>query len=98
MSFGRTELRINVFGAKFDVESDFEVRLAVAPQKPDQKSEKQKIKSEMLPEKFCLVPKNEMLEIVWNAFWQILTALRALFEGSTAIQSFGFFFVIFFVN
>ena len=40
MIFGRTELRIGASKAKFDVESDFEVRLAVALQKPDQISEK----------------------------------------------------------
>ena len=34
MIFGRTDLRKAVSGAKFDAESDFEVRLAVAPQKP----------------------------------------------------------------
>ena len=38
--FGRTDLRIGVSGAKFDAESDFEVRLAVAPQKTSQNSEK----------------------------------------------------------
>ena len=37
---GRTDLRIDVSGAKFDAESDFEVRLAVAPQKPGQHREK----------------------------------------------------------
>ena len=33
---GQTELVIGGPGAKFDAESDFEVRLAVAPPKPDQ--------------------------------------------------------------
>ena len=37
MIFGRTDLRIGVSGAKFDAKYDFEVHLAVAPQKPDQK-------------------------------------------------------------
>ena len=36
MIFGRTNLWMGVSGAKFDAESDFEVRLAVAPQKPSQ--------------------------------------------------------------
>ena len=40
MIFGRTDLRIVVSGAKFDARSDFEVRLAIAPQKPSQNSEK----------------------------------------------------------
>ena len=39
MSFGLTDLRIGVSGAKFDAESAFEVNLAVAPQKPDQNCE-----------------------------------------------------------
>ena len=38
--FGRTDLRKGVSRAKFDAESDFEVHLAVAPQKPCQSSEK----------------------------------------------------------
>ena len=40
MIFGRTDLREGVSGAKFDAESDFEVRLAVALQKLDQLGEK----------------------------------------------------------
>ena len=37
---GHTDLRIGVSRAKFGAESDFEVRLAVAPQKLGQNSEK----------------------------------------------------------
>ena len=40
MIFGRTDLRKVVSGAKFDEEYDFDDRLVVAPQKPDQNSEK----------------------------------------------------------
>ena len=40
MIFGRTDLRKGVSKAKFDAESDFDVRLAVAPQKPGQNNEK----------------------------------------------------------
>ena len=40
MIFGRTDLRKGVSGAKFDAESDFEVRLAVAPHKPGQHCKK----------------------------------------------------------
>ena len=40
MIFGRTDLRKGASKAKFDAGSDFEVRLAVAPQKPSQNSEK----------------------------------------------------------
>ena len=73
--FGRTDLRISLSEAKFDAEADFDVRSAVAPQKPDQIDEKLFFRSQKFPEKFFSVPKNEMLQIVWNAFWQILTAL-----------------------
>ena len=40
MIFGRTDLRKGVSGAKFDAESDFEVRLAVAPPKSMKNDEK----------------------------------------------------------
>ena len=40
--FRRTDLRISLSRAKFDEEADFEVRLAVAPQKPCQISKKWK--------------------------------------------------------
>ena len=50
--FGRTELRISVSGAEIDVESDFDVHLAVAPQKPGQNSEKLNFRSENLTEFF----------------------------------------------
>ena len=46
MNFDRTDLRIGVSGAKFDAESDFEVRSAVAPQKPGQNSEELIFRSE----------------------------------------------------
>ena len=42
---GRTDFRIVVSGANFDAESDFEVRLGVAPQKTGQISQKLKQKS-----------------------------------------------------
>ena len=51
--FGRTDLRISVSRAKFDAESDFEVRLAVARQKPDQNNEKMILRSKIFVEKFC---------------------------------------------
>ena len=40
MFFNRTKLRKAVSGAKFDAESDFEVRLAVAPPKSIKNDEK----------------------------------------------------------
>ena len=46
MNFGRTDLRKGVSGAKFDGQTDFEVRLAVAPRKPGQNSKKLKNRSE----------------------------------------------------
>ena len=49
--FGRTDLRISVSRAKFDAESDFEVRLAVALQKPDQNNEKLILGSKIFVEK-----------------------------------------------
>ena len=36
MIFGRTDLRISLFGAKFDAEADFDTRSPVAPPKPHQ--------------------------------------------------------------
>ena len=49
--FGRTDLRKGVSRAKFHGRSDFEVRLAVAPQNPSQNSEKLIFRSENLGEK-----------------------------------------------
>ena len=58
------DIRKGVSGAKFDAESDFEVHLAVAPQKPNQNSEKTIFRSENFAEKICSTSKNEMLGIV----------------------------------
>ena len=63
MIFGRTDLRIGQSEAKIDAEADFDVRSAVAPQKPDQIDEKTIFRSKF-PEKNCSVPKNQMLQIV----------------------------------
>ena len=38
-TFGRTDLRISLSGAKFDEEADFDVRWAVGPPKPHQINE-----------------------------------------------------------
>ena len=46
MIFGRRDLNTGASGAKFDDRSDFEVRLAVAPQKPCQNNEKLIFRSE----------------------------------------------------
>ena len=53
MIFGHTDFRKGVSGAKFDAESDFDVRLAVAPQKPNQNSEKIIYRSEKFADFFC---------------------------------------------
>ena len=51
MIFGRTDLRKGVSRAKFDGQEDFEVRLAVAPQKTCQNSENLKFRRENFAEK-----------------------------------------------
>ena len=48
MIFGRTDLRISLSRPKFDAEADFEVRSAVAPQKPGLLCEKQNFRSKKL--------------------------------------------------
>ena len=63
MNFGRPDLQISLSEAKFDAEADFDVRLAVAPQKPEQIDEKLISRSQKFPEKNS-VPKNKMLQIV----------------------------------
>ena len=50
--FGRTDLRISLSRAKFDVEADFDVRSAVDRPKPRQISEKRKLWSEKSRRKF----------------------------------------------
>ena len=55
--FGRTDLRKCLSGAKFDEEPDFEVRLAVAPQKPRQTGEKRNFETEKFRKKISHVKK-----------------------------------------
>ena len=64
MILGRTDLRKGESGLKFDAESDFEVHLAVAPQKPCQNREKLIFRSETFAEKKNPTSKNEMSGIV----------------------------------
>ena len=52
MIFGRTELRITLSKAKFDAETDFDVRLAVRRPKPRLLGEKQNFRSEIFAENF----------------------------------------------
>ena len=69
MIFSRTDLRKAVSGAKFEAQSDFEVRLAVAPQKPSQNNEKLIFRPNQKVDFFLLASNNEMSGIVWNALW-----------------------------
>ena len=62
--FGRSDRRISLSEAKFDAEADFDVRSAVAPQKPNQIDEKLFFRSKYFAEKKFSVPKNQMLQIV----------------------------------
>ena len=49
--FGRTDLRVNLSGTKFDEEADFDVRSAVAPQKSRKLNYKQNFRSEISAKK-----------------------------------------------
>ena len=64
MILGRTDLRKGVSGAKFDGQADFQVRLAVAPRKPGQNSEKLIFRSKKIADFFLSASKNEMSGIV----------------------------------
>ena len=55
--FGRTGLRINPSGAKFDAEADFDVHSAVAPPKPHQIGEK-------------LIVRSKFVRFVFSAFFR----------------------------
>ncbi len=80
MIFSRTELRISVSRVKNCEESFAQVRFCVAPLKPDKNTEKRISESRKFRTEKVRVSKNEMLGIVWNAFCQSFTAVRALFE------------------
>ena len=77
--FGRTDLRIGASRAKKCKGLDFEVRSSVDPPKSAEKGAKND-----RPFFFCS-PKIEMSGIVWNAFWQSLTPIGAMFEGKRAL-------------
>ena len=64
MILGRTDLRIGVSGAKFDVEADFEVCLPLAPLKSQVHCETQHFQLKLLVEKVISSSKNETLGIV----------------------------------
>ena len=62
--FGRTDLRKGVSRAKFREESDFEVRLVVAPQNLSKNVEKRCATAKKIAKKTFLMSKNEMSGIV----------------------------------
>ena len=64
MILGRTDLRTDVSGAKFDAESDFDVYLAIARQKPGQNYKKLFFRSENFADFFVPGSKNKMSGIV----------------------------------
>ena len=60
----RTDLRISLSRAKFDVEADFDVRLAVGRPKPRLLGEKRNFRSKNFAKKIFLASKNETSGIV----------------------------------
>ena len=64
VKLGRTDLRISLSRAKFDVEADFDVRLAVGRPKPRLLGEKRNFRSKNFAGNFFLASKNETLGIV----------------------------------
>ena len=73
MILGHTDLRKDVPGAKLDAESDFEVRLAVAPRKPCQIPEKLIFPSNAFVDIFLIGRRNikcrESSETRFPKFW-----------------------------
>ena len=78
--FGRTDLRISLSRAKFDVEADFDVRSNVDGPKPRQISEKRNCDPKISVICFFSASKDETFRIVRNAFWQSFAPIRAMFE------------------
>ena len=79
--FGRTDLRINLSGTKFDEEADFDVHSAVGPPKPHQIDENLIFPSENVAEKKKLASKNRKLQIFRNARCRSFAPIGAKFEG-----------------
>ena len=68
---GRTDLRIGVSEAKFDVEDDFDVKNSLAPPKSTENHEKPKKKlQKQIEKKYFFRQFFFRFGIVWNAFWQ----------------------------
>ena len=78
--FNGTDLRKGLSEAKFDAEADFEVRLAVARQKPRQIDENQIFRTEIFVEQKFSASKNKTSGIFRNAFWQSFAPIGALFK------------------
>ena len=70
---GRTDLRIGVSEAKFDLEADFDVKNSLAPPKPAENYEK--------PKKTGKKSKNKILSIFFS-IWNRLKRVLAKFGGS----------------
>ena len=83
MFFGRTDLRTSVSRAKFDAESDFEVRLAVAPPNSAENDEKLISKDKTFSEKIFGASKNRNFKIFSVSEFSFLPFLKD-FGGTTA--------------
>ena len=81
MIFGRTDLRIGLSKAKFGAESDFEVRLGVAPPKPAENAEKLISETDFVFRFFFASSKNRKLQIVRNVRCRSFTLIGAILRG-----------------
>ena len=81
MIFCRTDLRISQYKSKNCKESAGTMRFDVDPQKPCKNMKKRAFQTKFLDRKIFPASKNEMSEIIQNAFSQSLAAVRAMFEG-----------------
>ena len=87
MIFHCTDLRKAVSAAKFDAESDFEVRLAVAPPKSIKIHEKLIYGTEKTYEKCFLASTKRKLQIVRNACCRTFAPIGAKFEQTDVRSS-----------
>ena len=86
MIFGRTDLRIGVSRPNFDAESDFEVRLAVASQKPNKNSEKLRFLFELKKKK------SKIFVFVFRRFFSLLRSGEAETRATDRSRRPGFIF------
>ena len=73
--FGRTDLRINLSGAKFEEEADFDIHSARGPPKPAQIDENLTFRSENFADTKFSASKNRKLQIFRNARCQRFTPI-----------------------